>query len=53
MNQVEKTVFDKMEADKFQNVVSDDMSFADSLIDQRDIDKYYEKKEADEDACKN
>ena len=53
MNQVEKTVFDKMEADKFQKVISDDMSFADSLIDQRDIDKYYAKKEDEKDACKN
>lgn len=46
MNQVEKTIFDKMEADKFQKIMSDDLSFADSLIDQRDINKYYENKEA-------
>ena len=53
MNQVEKTVFDKMEADKFQKIISDNMSFADSLIDQRDIDKYYAKKEAENNADKN
>lgn len=39
MNNVEKALHDQLVSDKFQKVVSDDFTFADSLIDQRDLDK--------------
>lgn len=43
MNDVERMLHEQMESDKFQNVVNDSFAFADSLIDQRDLNKYYEK----------
>lgn len=39
MNNVEKTLLEQMENDKFQKAVRDDFSCVDSLIDQNDINK--------------
>lgn len=50
MNAVEQTLLEHMENEKFQSVVSDDFAFADSLIDQKDLDNY-NKKEANKDGC--
>ena len=50
MNAVEQTLLEHMENEKFQSVVSDDFAFADSLIDQKDLDNYI-KKEANKDGC--
>lgn len=51
MNAVEQTLLEHMENEKFQSVVSDDFAFADSLIDQKDLDNYNKKKEANKDGC--
>ena len=40
MNDIEKALQDQLLSDKFQKAVSDDFAFADSLIDQRDLDKF-------------
>lgn len=42
MNNVERLLFEQMNEERFQRVVSDRFSFVDSLIEQRDIDKYKE-----------
>lgn len=39
MNKVEQLFMEQMEEDKFHSVVNDDFSFADSLIDNSDLDK--------------
>ena len=49
MNDVETTLLEQMENEKFQKVVSDDFAFADSLIDQEDLDKI--NKEANKNGC--
>lgn len=47
MNDVERTLLEQMQNRKFQEAISDDFSCVDSLIDQRDIDKLNDKKEAE------
>lgn len=50
MNAIELMLLEQMECDKFQMAVSDDFSFVDSLIDQRDLNKLKDKGVID-DAC--
>lgn len=45
MNATERLLLEHMQNSMFQNVTSDDFAFADSLIDQEDLDKV--KKEAE------
>lgn len=40
MRDIEQMFLEQMETDKFEKAISDDFSFADSLIDQKDLDKY-------------
>ena len=49
MTDVERTLLEQMENKNFQNVVSDDFAFADSLIDQKDLDKFLNDKEINND----
>lgn len=49
MNAVENALLEQMENDKFQKAVSDDFTFVDSLIDQKDLDKL--NKEDNKNAC--
>lgn len=39
MRDVENLFLEQMESEKFQKIVNDDFSFADSLIDQEDLNK--------------
>ena len=45
MKDIEHVFLEQMESDKFQNAVNDDFSFADSLIDNADLDKINNDKE--------
>lgn len=47
MNKIEKALLEQMQNKKFQDIVNDDFSFADSLIDKKDLEKF---KEANKDA---
>lgn len=47
MNNVERMLYEQNEFNKFQKVVTDSFSFVDSLIDKRDLNKFYEKEEND------
>lgn len=47
MNKVEKLLLEQMENEVFQKTIADDFAFADSLIDQRDLDKFNSNKEED------
>lgn len=49
MNDIEKMLFEEVQSETFQKVVSDSFSYVDSLIDQSDLDKISEK-ESYEDA---
>lgn len=42
MNDIERMIYNQMNKERFQRVVSEKFSFVDSLIDQRDINKYKE-----------
>lgn len=39
MRDIDHLFLEQMESDKFQKIISDDFSFADSLIDQKDLEK--------------
>ena len=39
MREIEKMFLEQVESEKFQRAISDDFSFADSLIDQRDLER--------------
>ena len=39
MKEIEAMFLDQLESEKFQRAISDDFSFADSLIDQRDLER--------------
>lgn len=45
MNDIERMIYNQMNEERFQRVISEKFSFVDSLIDQRDINKYKEAKE--------
>lgn len=45
MRDVDQVFLEQMESDKFQNAVNDDFSFADSLIDDTDLNKINNDKE--------
>jgi hypothetical protein len=45
VNKIEQMLLEQMEEDKFHDVVNDDFSFADSLIDQSDLDKLNDKED--------
>ena len=45
MKDIEHLFLEQMESDKFQSAVNDDFSFADSLIDKTDLDKFNNDKE--------
>lgn len=45
MNNVDNLFLEHIESEKFQHAISDDFSFVDSLIDQRDLDKINDIKE--------
>lgn len=47
MNQIEKSIFDKMENAKFQKMLHDDISFVDNIIDQTDINRVFDEKKED------
>ena len=45
MRDIDHMFLEQMESDKFQNAVNDDFSFADSLIDNADLNKINKDKE--------
>ena len=42
MREIEKLFHEQIESENFQKAVSDDFSFVDNLIDNRDIEKFKE-----------
>lgn len=50
MNPIERMLLEQMESEKFNKTIEDDFSFTDSLIDQNDLDKIFDKEmEEDQD----
>lgn len=49
MNNIEQSIFDSMENKRFQHIVHDDLSFADRIIDQRDLDNLADRKDDNKD----
>ena len=45
MRDIDHMFLEQMESEKFQNAVNDDFSFADSLIDNADLNKINKDKE--------
>ena len=41
MNDVERTLLECMENDKFKDIISDNFDFADALIEKRDIERIF------------
>lgn len=46
MRDIDKAFLDQMENEKFSKIITDDLSFADSLIDKGDIDRIFNKEDA-------
>lgn len=45
MRDIDKAFLEQMENEKFNKIITDDLSFADSLIDKGDIDRIFEKED--------
>lgn len=45
MRDIERMFIEQLDSDIFQSVVNDDFDFADSLIDNQDLDKIFNKEE--------
>lgn len=47
MNKVESMLLEQMQDEMFQKTVSDNFEFVDSLIDQTDLDRIFDKEDID------